>query len=574
MIVLSGIPVYRGIEAAPAHLHQQALLRYKKAKIEPELINNELDRFEGIQRTVLQELVQYRDKAEASGQPEELDIFNAHLIMAEDPALIDGIKARIRDGLLCAEQAIEETKKEIVEMFLSIEDEYLSSRAADVEDVTNRFMEIALGIAPRDFSNIKEPVILVAKDLKPSELSQLGGFIKGILLEHGSQTSHTAIMAKAKGIPTVVGVTGIYDMVQSGDLIILDSISNKILIKPAKEELRLYQTRKEILEQKRERDSLLKDEEAITKDGRRIKLYGNIGSSPEAALVKYHGGRGIGLFRTEFLFMNSAHFPTEEEQFKEYKNTVEQGFEEVVIRTLDIGGDKNLPYYQFRKEENPFLGLRAIRFSLARPGIFKTQLRAILRASAFGKVSLLLPMISSLEEVLKAKELLEECKNELRRDGISFDSDIRTGIMIEIPAAVIISDHLIEEVDFFSIGTNDLCQYSLAVDRVNKEVTYLYQPLHPGMLRLIRQSIDASHKNGKESVICGEMAGDPMNVLVLVGLGVDGLSMSPAVIPEIKALIRQLSYEETKQLADRIMVCKNTGEIKAALELEIQKLNA
>ncbi len=571
MIELSGIPVYKGIEIAPVFLHQEAELVINTTPIEKQQIDDTLSRFELIHNKAVRELEALKGKAEATGQSEAAEIFDAHLMMVDDPMLNGKIRDLIRQKLYSLEQAIDETKKEIMGMFLSIEDDYLKARAADVEDVANRFLKLALGIETKGFDEINEEVILVAKDLKPSEASGLTGFIKGILLEEGSQTSHVAIMAKAKGIPTIVGLSGILAQVQPGDLVILDSIGNKVLVQPGKEELQHYGQQRDQLLSKRQRLEAIKGEEAITKDQRTIKLYGNIGTSSEAQYVANYGGRGVGLFRTEFLYMNAKSFPTEEEQFQEYKKTVEQGLEDVIIRTLDIGGDKNLPYYEFKEEENPFLGFRALRFTLANTEIFKAQLRAILRASAFGKASIMFPMVSSLEEVRKAKELLEVCKEELKKEQLAFDPDLRTGIMIEIPSAVVIADLLIGEVDFFSIGTNDLCQYTLAVDRMNKDVAYLYQPLHPAILRLIKQTVDAAHAVNKEVGICGEMAGEAVNALALIGLGIDELSMSPAVIPEIKALIRQTSYEELKSIADRILKCKTTDDIKTILNQEVEK---
>lgn len=571
MIELSGIPVYKGIEIAPAYVHQETELIINATRIEQHQIDDTLNRLEVIHNRAIKELEELKDDAEKNGQQETAEIFDAHLMMADDPMFNDKIKEFISNRLYSLEQAIDEAKKEIMGMFLSIQDDYLKARAADVEDVANRLLKLALGIETKGFDQISNDVILVAKDLKPSEASGLTKSIKGILLEEGSQTSHVAIMAKAKGIPTIVGVNGILENVHNNDQLILDSHKNLVIVNPDKVELLDYEQQKDRLLARRQKLEAIKEEEAITSDGRSIKLYGNIGNSSEAEYVTMNGGKGVGLFRTEFLFMNSNHFPTEEEQFKEYKKTVEQGLEDVIIRTLDIGGDKNLPYYEFKKEENPFLGFRALRFTLANTDIFKTQLRAILRASAYGKASIMFPMVSSLEEVQRAKELLEICKEELSKEQLSFDPNLRIGIMIEIPSAVTIADVLIEEVDFFSIGTNDLCQYTLAVDRMNKEVAYLYQPLHPSILRLIKQTVDAAHAVKKEVGICGEMGGDPVNAVALIGLGVDELSMSPAVIPEMKALIRQVSYEELKNLANQILSCKTTADIEAILKQEVEK---
>jgi phosphotransferase system enzyme I (PtsI) len=571
MIVSSGITVYKGIEIAPAFIHREVKLQIEKSRIEPQEIDEAISRFDFICQQSKQELETLKEKAETEQQLEEVEIFDAHLMMADDPMLLSKIKDLIQKELYSVEHAIEAAKTAFTAMFLTIEDPYLKARAVDVADVTNRFLRIALGVKSNSFEGIQEAVLLFAKDLKPSETSGLTSFIKGIILEEGSPTSHAAIIAKAKGIPTIVGISEILETVNDGDMVILDAISNKVYIKPEKETIVSFKKQREDFMQKKQSLAEIKSEEAITKDGRRIKLYGNIGTSLEAASVIDNGGKGIGLFRTEFLYMNAKNFPTEEEQFKEYKKALEIGPEELIIRTLDIGGDKNLPYYQFPQEANPFLGLRALRFTLANTDLFKTQLRAILRASAFGPASIMFPMVSSLDEVQRAKAVLELCKEELRQEQLAFDPNIRVGIMIEIPSAVIIADILIEEVDFFSIGTNDLCQYTLAVDRMNKEVAYLYQPLHPGILRLIRQTVQAAHQANKEVGICGEMAGEALNTLVLIGLGVDELSMSPAVIPEIKSLIRQINYEEAKQITNLVLNCKSTDEINSILDMEVKK---
>ncbi|MDD3660344.1 MAG: phosphoenolpyruvate--protein phosphotransferase [Lachnospiraceae bacterium] len=571
MIELSGIPVYKSIEIAPVFLYREAEIVIERSKINEEEIQSELKRFEDVHKKALQELAQLKDQAVEKRQLEEVEIFDAHLMMADDPMMTGKIKNRIQQEFYSLEQSVEETKKEIMDLFLNMQNDYFRARSADVEDVANRFLRIALGIESNRIDIIQEDVILAARDLKPSEASQINQFIKGILLEEGSQTSHVAIMAKAKGIPTIVGITGLLGQLEEGEQVILDSIGNHIYLSPDETILSEYQTRQIQLIAKRKKMEAVRNEEAITKDGRVIKLYGNIGNAEEAELVTSSGGKGIGLFRTEFLYMNSRHFPTEEEQFNEYKKTAQQGLEDVIIRTLDIGGDKNLPYYEFQHEENPFLGFRALRFTLANKELFRVQLRAILRASAFGKVSIMFPMVSSLDEVLQAKELLEECKKELDEKQINYDKAIRTGIMIEIPSAAIIADILAQEVDFFSIGTNDLCQYTLAVDRMNKEVAYLYQPLHPAILRLIRQTADAAHAAGKEIGICGEMAGEATNVIALIGLGVDELSMSPAVIPEIKTLIRQINYEDTKEIAKKIVTCRTAEEITLILKEEESK---
>lgn len=571
MIELSGIPVYKSIIIAPVYVYREVEIIIERKKISENEIAEELNRFEEVHKKAIKELTQLRNKVVEKNQKEEIEIFDAHLMMADDPMMTGKIKTRIQQDFLSLEQAVEETKLEIMDLFLTMQNDYFKARAADVEDVANRFLKIALGIRDEGFDGIHEDVILAARDLKPSEASGINGYVKGILLEEGSQTSHVAIMAKAKGIPTIVGVDGLLELVAIGETVILDSVDNHIYYMPEDEILEEYTNRQKNLVEKRKKMEAVKEENAVTKDGRVIKLYGNIGSAKEAGLVTEFGGKGIGLFRTEFLYMNSNHFPTQEEQFTEYKKTIQSGFEEVIIRTLDIGGDKNLPYYKFKEEENPFLGLRALRFTLANRELFKIQLKAILRASIYGKTSIMFPMVSSIEEVRQAKQILKECEHELDEKQIEYDTTIRVGIMIEIPSAAIIADVLAQEVDFFSIGTNDLCQYTLAVDRMNKEVAYLYQPLHPAILRLIHQVTDAAHTQKKETGICGEMAGEALNVIALIGLGVDELSMSPAVIPEIKTLIRRMNYLDAKQVADKILTCKTAEEIKVILEEELKK---
>lgn len=579
MIEFSGIPVLKSIEIAPVYKYKEVELKIEKTNLEvaddatnkDELIHEELDRFDTILQMTIEELTNLKEKAENENNLEEAEIFITHLFMAEDPMMLKKIREFITSEMFTAEWSIELTKKEVMGIFLGMEKDYFKTRAADVGDIADRMIRIGLGAEKQGLEEVKSDVILAARDLKPSDASQINEHIIGILLEEGSKTSHVAIMAKAKGIPTIVGIKGLMESIQNKDRVILDSIDNKVILHPTKEVEEEYGKRREILYEKRKKYQAIKSEEAITKDGRRIKLYGNIGNSKEASLVSDFGGSGVGLFRTEFLYMDSKQFPTEEKQYQEYKKAASLGFNEVIVRTLDIGGDKSLPYYKFPEEENPFLGFRAIRFTLANEELFKIQLRAILRASAHGGISVMFPMISSLEEFLQAKELLNLCKAELEKENILFDQNIKIGVMIEIPSAAVIADILAKEVDFFSIGTNDLCQYTMAVDRMNKNVEYLYQPLHPAILRLIKQTVEAGKEHNKETGICGEMAGDVLNTMVLVGLGVDELSMSPAVLPEIKSFIRQITYEEAKKVADKVLKCSKIEEIKNILNEEVEK---
>lgn len=578
MIEFSGIPVLKNIVTAPVYKYQEIELKIKKRDIEKteddtrrnELIQEEHQRFDEIHKKAVNELNVLMKKAEAEESNEDAEIFKAHLFMVNDPMMLKKIKGGINNEMMTLEASIEKARDEVMAMFLGMEKDYFKARAADVEDISNRMLSIALGLEIKGIGEIDTDVILAARDLKPSEASQLNEHIIGILLEEGSKTSHVAIMAKAKGIPTIVGIKGLMESLQNKDNIILDSIDNKVIVNPTKDLEEEYNRRIEVLKEKRKKYQTIKSAEAVTKDGRKIKLYGNIGNAKEASLVSEFGGSGVGLFRTEFLYMDSKQFPTEDKQYMQYRQVAEKGFEEVIIRTLDIGGDKTLSYHEFPKEENPFLGLRAIRFTLANIDLFKTQLRAILKASAYGRLSIMFPMISSLEEFIKAKEILNLCKKELESESIEFDNDIKIGVMIEIPSAAIIADILAAEVDFFSIGTNDLCQYTLAVDRMNKDVEYLYQPLHPAILRLIKLTVDAGNKYNRLTGICGEMAGDVLNTLVLIGLGVEELSMSPAVIPEVKYLIRQISYEKAKEVAFQALGASTSEEIKIILKKELE----
>lgn len=565
---LSGIPVYEGIEIAQAFVYQPEELKFDRTRIMKAQVEEELCRFQSIHESVKKVLGSLKAKTRYHRSHDEVQILNAHFLMADDPVLLDKIQKKIREDLLSVEQAIVETKQELIIVFSNMKDDSVKAKAIDVEDVCDWFLRTALGNEISGFEQIREDTILVAKDLKPSECSAITNYIKGILLEEGSRTSHTAIIAKAKGIPSIVGVAGLLDSVRHKEPLILDSAANKVIISPTDEQYGFYRKQKKSLLIKTRELEMLKDEEAITKDGKVIKLYANIGSASEAEFVREYGGKGIGLFRTEFLYMNSGNFPTEEEQFLEYKSVANQNFEEVIIRTLDIGGDKNLPYYQFKKENNPFLGFRALRYMLANTDLFKTQLRAVLRASAYGKVSIMFPMVSSLEEVQQAKAILEECKKELRNERIAYDKEIRIGIMIEIPSAAVISDILVKEVDFFSIGTNDLCQYTLAADRMNKEVSYIYQPLHPGILRLMKQTVQAALADQKETAICGEMAGEILNTMLLVGMGIEELSMSPVLIPQIKNMVRRIDYEKAKVLTDKVLQCKTSQEVQSILETQ------
>jgi len=552
---MKGKKVYGGVAIGSAFVLKEQNIEkmIEKNIISKDSVEREVNKFKEAHKKTIEDIERIKDRAMSTVGLSEAQIFEAHLDMANDPMFIDLVINKINSDFVNAEYAVLEARNEIVNTFMKIQDEYLKARAKDIIDVTDTLLRNLLGIENQSIGNVSKDTIIVAKDLKPSETVQLNNYIKGIILEEGSITSHAAIVAKAKGIPTLVGVEGALNSIKDNSIVIMDCDNTEIIVNPSEEQLKYYSKLEEEQSKEKIRLSSYKDKKCLTKDGHEVKVFGNVGSSEEAMFVKENGGFGIGLLRTELIYMNSDHFPTEEEQFEYYSQIVKLIPNEVIIRTLDIGGDKMLPYYKFPEEMNPFLGLRAIRFCLQNKEIFKTQLRAILRASAFGKVKIMLPMISNLEEILESKKLIQQAKNELKQEKVDFDENIEVGIMIEIPAAAISSDILAKEVDFFSIGTNDLIQYSCAVDRMNKNVSYLYDPYHPSILRLIKMTIESAKKNHIEVGVCGETAGDPDYAMILVGMGIDELSMSASMIPIVKDRIAQYSKEELSKIMEMVM---------------------
>lgn len=455
----------------------------------------------------------------------------------------------------------------------ALDDEYLKERAADVRDIGKRLLKNILNIPIVDLSAITEEVILVAPDLTPSETAQLNlDKVLGFITDLGGRTSHTSIMARSLEIPAIVGTTDATSKVKSGDFIVLDGVNNTIYLNPSESEIdKLKAFRNEYLQEKEEL-AKLKDLPAITLDGHQVEVCANIGTVRDVAGAERNGAEGVGLYRTEFLFMDRDALPTEEEQFQAYKAVAEaMGSQAVIVRTMDIGGDKDLPYMNLPKEENPFLGWRAIRICLDRKEILHSQLRAILRASKFGKLRIMFPMVISVEEVRELKAELEMLKGQLREEGKAFDETIEVGIMVETPAAAIIAHHLAKEVDFFSIGTNDLTQYTLAVDRGNELISHLYNPMSPAVLNLIKQVIDASHAEGKWTGMCGELAGDERATLLLLGMGLDEFSMSAISIPRIKKLIRNANYADTQALAEQALAQPTAEELMKLVDTFIQE---
>lgn len=497
---------------------------------------------------------------------EKSDVFKAHLEVVNDPMLLDNIVGKITNEKMNAQLALVKATDEICSMFDAIDDEYLKERVVDIKDVSQRILCALKGIKLNVFDNIDEEVIVFASNLNPSDTAIMNfDFVKGFVTEFGGITGHIVIIARQLELPAMVGVDSILDKVKNGDFIILDGIENKIIINPTTEVEAFY--KEKLIEFNKEKEELkrLNDLPAITLDSHSVELFANVGNADEAKTANNNKAEGIGLFRTELLYMNNTKFATEEEQFIEYKNTIENTNGPVIIRTLDIGGDKSLPYYKFDYEENPFLGFRAIRLCFKlKEEVFKPQLRAILRASAYGDIKVMYPMIISVDEFREANSILEECKEELRKENIDFNNNIETGIMIETPAAVIMSEKLAKEVDFFSIGTNDLTQYLLCVDRGNEKISNLYNTFNPAVLNAIKHVIESAHKYGKKVGVCGEFAADSRAVKILLGLGLDEFSMASTMIPSIRYLIRELNYEEAKDYANNI--CSKTT-IEEVLEL-------
>ncbi|MED1743507.1 phosphoenolpyruvate--protein phosphotransferase [Brevibacillus borstelensis] len=534
----------------------------------------ELARFKKASEQALSGLATLHEQTKQRLGQKEADIFQAHMMLLQDPELIGQIEVLLAAGNINAEAAVQQVTGELATLFSSLEDEYMRERAADIRDVGQRLLSCLQQVArdhcqgaAREEIGTLDAVIVVAHDLSPSDTAQLDtGLIKGFATQIGGGTSHSAIMARALGIPAVVGLGQALEQVEDGDLIVLDGTAGLLCLRPDEEELSSYEQKRADWLREKKRQARWAELPTVTQDGHRVELGANIGHPDECRAVQQVGGEGIGLFRSEFLFMNRASMPDEEEQFQAYRQVAQDmNGKPVVIRTLDIGGDKELPYMNLQSELNPFLGYRAIRLCLDREELFLTQLRAILRASHYGSVKLMYPMIATLEEWRAANRLLAEAKETLARAGIPFDPAIEVGLMIEVPAAALASELFARDADFLSIGTNDLIQYTLACDRMNEQVSGLYQPFHPAVLRLIRQVIDAAHRYGRRVSMCGEMASDPLAIPLLLGMGLDGFSMSASSVLAARELINQLSFEEMKELAEAALKLEGQEQVKALL---------
>lgn len=568
---IKGISTSKGIAIAPVYTYTQEEIIIPDETIAAEQCEAELNGFEQALKQTIEQLENIREHVLQSLGKNEGAIFDAHIMIAQDPSWLDMIRQGINNGTPAAKAAHDSTQM-FAGIFSQMDDPYMKERGADILDIGDRLIRNILGMRPRGLSHINKEVILVAEDLTPSDTALLNPkYIKGFITAVGGPTSHAAIMARTLEIPALMGVGELTPFVDN-ELIIIDGGSGFAIINPTAEQQAEAEVKRQAFI---ERTKALKEEahlDAITKDGHRVLLFGNIGKAENAKQTKESGAEGIGLFRTEFLYMEKDSLPTEDEQFEAYKKAVELMHPHpVIIRTLDIGGDKELPSLNLPKELNPFLGYRALRICLDRPEIFKTQLKALLRASHYGDVHVMLPMVQSVDEVLQAKEILKQAKTELTTENIPFNNDMPLGIMVEIPSVAVAADLFIKHVDFFSIGTNDLCQYTLAVDRMNEKISNLYTPFHPSVLRLIHSTIQASHKDHKITGMCGEMASDPLATMLLIGLGLDEFSMSAASIPLVKHIVRSVTRQECEEIALKALNMDTAAEIKSLLELTLEE---
>ncbi len=573
-LLLKGIGVSPGIIIGKAFLFYPSEIEVSTILLNTEdEINREINRFKLSLKESKQQLLIIKKEVEHTKRKEARYIIDAQILILEDKLLTENIISTIKEKRIDAASAVRDTMRVLSKSFDDVGDEYLKERKSDIDYIGERITRNILGRKRQDLSNIKEKSIIVANDLSPADTANLDvDVVMGFVTNTGGKTSHTAIMARALEIPSVVGLEKVTEEVYNGDTIIVDGTIGVVIIRPAPENLRNYSEKKQKYEQLEKELFKYKDLPAETPDGYQIKLLANIELVEELSSVLEHGAEGIGLYRTEFIYLNRKELPSEEEHFNIYKKVIETiAPHTVTIRTLDIGGDKFLSRIDLAEEMNPVMGLRAIRFCLKEVSIFKTQLRAILRASAFGELKVLFPMISGVQEIIQIKEILEELKNELKKEGMPFNPHIKIGIMIEIPSAATIADLLAKEVNFFSIGTNDLIQYTLAIDRVNEHVSYLYNPLHPSVIRLIKTVVEAAHDNGIEVVMCGEMAGEPLYLPILLGLGIDELSMNPLCILRIKKILRSITYRESQEFVKVLDRFKTDSEIENFMKQEMKK---
>ncbi|ATH60517.1 phosphoenolpyruvate--protein phosphotransferase [Staphylococcus nepalensis] len=560
---INGIAASDGVAIAKAYLLVEPDLSYNSEKVKD--VDAEIAKFQKAIETSKVELTKIRNNAEENLGADKAAIFDAHLLVLDDPELIQPIEEKIKNEQVNAPTALSDVTGQFITIFESMDNEYMKERAADIRDVSKRVLAHILGVELPNPSMIDESVVIIGNDLTPSDTAQLNkAFVQGFVTNIGGRTSHSAIMSRSLEIAAVVGTKSITQEVKQGDMIIVDGLTGEVIIDPTEDEVIAYQNKRERFFEDKKELQKLRDEETTTVDGEHAELAANIGTPNDLKGVIENGAEGVGLYRTEFLYMGRDEMPTEDEQFEAYKKVLETMKDKsVVVRTLDIGGDKELPYLSLPEEMNPFLGYRAIRLCLDQPEIFRPQLRALLRASTYGKLSIMFPMVATIKEFRDAKALLLEEKENLTNEGIEVSDDIEVGIMVEIPSTAALADVFAKEVDFFSIGTNDLIQYTMAADRMSERVSYLYQPYNPAILRLVQQVIEASHKEGKWTGMCGEMAGDETAIPLLLGLGLDEFSMSATSILKARRQIKGLSKNEMEELAQSAINCATSEEVQA-----------
>ena len=571
---LQGIAASDGIAIAKVYTLTEPDLSFTKISVED--TDKEISRLEEALVVSTKEIELIKETALKNLGEEEAQVFEAHLMVLSDPELVGQVKDAITSQKVNAEHALKEVSDMFISIFAGMEDNpYMQERAADIRDVSKRILANLLGVKIPSPATIKDEVVVVAGDLTPSDTAQLNRkYVKAFVTDIGGRTSHSAIMARSLEIPAIVGTKEITSLAKDGDLIIIDGLSGDVFLNPSEDVVAEYRAKAEAFAAQQAEWEKLKDADTFTKDGHQVELAANIGTPKDLEGVIHNGAEGVGLYRTEFLYMDSHDMPTEEDQFEAYKAVLEgMNGKPVVVRTMDIGGDKELPYLPLPHEMNPFLGYRAIRISLNEPEMFRTQLRALLRASVYGKLRIMFPMIATLNDFRGAKALLLEEKAKLVAEGVAVSDDIQVGIMIEIPAAAVLAHQFAKEVDFFSIGTNDLIQYTMAADRMNERVSYLYQPYNPSILTLIKHVIDSAHKEGKWAGMCGEMAGDQTAVPLLVGLGLDEFSMSASSVLKTRSLISKLTLSDMQALAAKaINECATVEEVEALVAEAVSKI--
>lgn len=561
---MKGIAASDGIGIAPAYLLVDPDLSYDKVKVDDTAA--EYARVKKAFQDSIEELTQIKENAKDRLGEEELGVFDAHIAILSDPEMLGQIKDNIENNHTGAEEAVDKVTTAFADMLAAMTDNaYMQERAADVKDVAKRAMSHLLGKQLLNIAGINSPVVIVAHEITPSDTSQMDAkFVKGIVTDLGGRTSHAAIMSRTLRIPAIVGSNEITTSVEHGQMMIVDGLNGDAIIDPSDDQVKEYEAKAEAFEAERAEWAKLVDATSVSKDGKEFEIAANIGTPDDTEDAVKQGADGVGLFRSEFLYMDNDHMPSEDEQFEAYKKAVVgMNGKPVVVRTMDIGGDKPLDYMPLPKEENPFLGYRAIRICLDRPELFKTQLRALVRASEFGPVSIMFPMIATVAELRQAKAIFEEAKAEVQKDHPGLGDDVKIGMMIEIPLAALNAAQLAKEVDFFSIGTNDLIQYSFAADRGNEAVSYLYQPLNPAFLSLVKHVITSAHENGAKAAMCGEMAGDEMALPLLMGMGLDEYSMSATSILRTRSMMKKLDTKEWAGYVDEIIAnCATVEEVQ------------